>query len=100
MAGDATAFGDRSMPWMVSFDSIWDRPADDAANLAWSRGGWDALAPWAAGDRIYLNFPGHGEDGSLTERAFGTSNHQRLRQIKRRYDPANAFRFNQNIEPA
>ena len=99
VAADATAFGDRSMPWMVSFDSIWSDAADDAANIAWTRAGWDALEPWAAGDRIYLNFPGHGEDAGLTERAFGAANHARLRQIKARYDPSNLFRFNANIAP-
>ena len=52
------------------------------------------------GDRIYLNFAGHGEDAALIEQAFGAANHRRLRAIKRRYDPANRFRFNQNIEPS
>jgi len=97
---DATAFGDRSMPWMMSFDSIWSDAAEDAANIAWTRTGWDLMAPWAAGDRIYLNFAGHGEDARLTEQAFGAANHRRLREVKRRYDPSNLFRFNQNIEPA
>ncbi len=96
----ATAFGDRSMAWMTSFDAIWSDAADDAANIAWTRAGWQAMAPWSTGNRIYLNFPGHGEDASLTEEAFGTANHRRLREIKRRYDPANLFRFNANIEPA
>ena len=97
---DATAFGDRSMPWMVSLDAIWTAPADDAANIAWAREGWDRVAPWASGERIYLNFPGHGEDASLIEQAVGAANHRRLREIKRHYDPHNMFRFNQNIEPA
>jgi FAD/FMN-containing dehydrogenase len=96
----ATAFGDRSMAWMASFDSIWTDAADDVTNIAWTRAGWEAMAPWAEGNRIYLNFPGHGEDASLTEQAFGAANHRRLREIKRRYDPANVFRFNANIEPA
>ena len=97
---DATAFGDRSMPWMVSFDAIWSDDADDEANIAWGREGWDRTASWAAGDRIYLNFAGHGEDAALTEQAFGAANHRRLRAIKGRYDPANRLRFNQNIEPS
>ena len=96
----ATAFGDRSMRWMASFDAIWSDSGDDDANIAWTRQGWDAMAPWAVGNRIYLNFPGHGEDATLTEQAFGAANHRRLREIKRRYDPSNLFRFNANIEPA
>jgi FAD/FMN-containing dehydrogenase len=97
---DATAFGDRSMPWMVSFDAIWSAAADDAANIAWSRSAWDRFAPHAAGGRIYLNFPGLGEDGDdLVRQSFG-SNFDRLAAIKRAYDPDNVFRFNQNIRPA
>ena len=97
---DATAFGDRSMPWMVSIDSIWDTADQDAENIAWTRSFWERLEPFADRGRIYLNFAGHGEDNDeLTRRAFG-SNYERLADIKRRYDPTNMFRFNQNIQPA
>jgi FAD/FMN-containing dehydrogenase len=97
---EATAFGDRSMPWMVSIDSIWDTPDQDEANIAWTRDFWQRLQPYSHRDRIYLNFAGLGEDNDeLTRRAFGT-NYERLAAIKRRYDPTNMFRFNQNIPPA
>jgi FAD/FMN-containing dehydrogenase len=96
----ATAFGDRSMPWMVSIDSIWNIADDDAANITWTRAFWERLEPFSDRGRIYLNFAGHGEDNeTLTRRTFGP-NYARLAQIKRRYDPTNIFRFNQNIQPA
>ena len=96
----ATAFGDRSMPWMVSIDSIWDTADQDDANIAWTRAFWDRLEPYSDRGRIYLNFAGHGEDNDqLTRRTFGP-NYERLAAIKRRYDPTNMFRFNQNIRPA
>jgi len=96
---DATAFGDRSMGWMYSLDAIWPNAIDDDKNIAWSRNGWNAAAPFAQEGRIYLNFPGHGEDGEdLTRKAFGP-NYARLAQIKAKYDPGNVFRFNQNITP-
>jgi FAD/FMN-containing dehydrogenase len=98
MPADATAFGDRSMPWMVSFDAIWSMADEDEANIAWARSAWDLLAPHAAGDRIYLNFPGLGEDGDLVRRSFGPT-FERLTAIKRAWDPDNVFRFNQNIRP-
>lgn len=95
----ATAFGDRSMPWMVSFDSVWKAAEDDEANIAWTRALWERTEPHAAGGRIYLNFPGLGEDGDdLVRRSFG-DNFERLSAIKRAYDPENVFRFNQNITP-
>ncbi|PWE28388.1 FAD-binding oxidoreductase [Maritimibacter sp. 55A14] len=99
VAPDATAFGDRSMGWMYSLDAVWTDARDDAANIAWSRDGWDSAAAFGQHGRVYLNFPGHGEDGDdLTRSTFG-ANYQRLVEIKTKYDPENRFRFNQNIEP-
>ena len=96
---DATAFGDRSMPWMVSIDSIWDTASEDETNIAWTRAFWERLEPFSDG-RLYLNFAGHGEDNDeLTRRTFGP-NYERLAAIKGRYDPTNMFRFNQNIKPS
>ncbi len=96
----ATAFGDRSMPYMFSMDSIWTKADDDAANIAWSRDFWNRMQPHAHHGRAYLNFVGLGEDGEpLIRRSYGP-NYERLSEIKRRYDPGNIFRFNQNIPPA
>ena len=96
---DATAFGDRSMPWMVSIDSIWTAPGEDTANIAWTRDFWDQLQPYSQSGRLYLNFAGHGEGNEeLVRRTFG-ANFERLTAIKQRYDPDNTFRFNQNIAP-
>ena len=96
---DDTAFGDRSMPWMFSIDSIWRAASDDEANIAWTRAFWDRMEPDSAGGRLYLNFAGLGEDGeALVRRSYG-SNFERLVEVKRRYDPDNVFRFNQNISP-
>ena len=97
---DATALGDRSMPWMYSLDGIWTEPADDQANLSWVRQAWERAKPYSHEGRIYLNFPGHGEDGETLVRQSYGRNYGRLAQIKEKYDPRNVFRFNQNILPA
>lgn len=95
-----TAFGDRSMPWMVSIDSVWTAPEDDAANIAWTRDFWDRLTPYSHKGRLYLNFAGLGEGNEeLVRRSFG-DNFAKLGAIKRKYDPDNVFRFNQNIQPS
>lgn len=99
VAANATAFGDRSMGWMYSLDSVWSDPKDDASNIAWSRDGWDAAAPFGHKGRAYLNFPGHGEDGDALTRASFGENFARLVEIKTKYDPQNRFCFNQNIRP-
>ncbi len=95
----ATAFGDRSMPYMLSIDSIWSRPEDDAANIGWTRDFWSDMRPHSNG-RLYLNFPGHGEGETLVRDAFGAAAYSRLAAVKKAYDPANLFRMNQNIPPA
>lgn len=95
-----TAFGDRSMPWMFSVDSIWAEAGDDARNIEWTRSFWERMGAHSAGDRIYLNFPGHGEDAEKLVRSTFGDNFRRLAEVKQRYDPANIFRFNQNIRPA
>jgi hypothetical protein len=97
---DATAFGDRSMPWMYSIDSVWEGAENDAKNIGWTRDFWGRMQRYSHDGRMYLNFPGQGEEGDrLLEDTFGADNFQRLREIKAKYDPDNRFRFNQNIRP-
>jgi FAD/FMN-containing dehydrogenase len=38
-------------------------------------------------------------DGDRVEAGYGADNYRRLVDLKRKYDPDNAFRFNQNIKP-
>ena len=95
----ATAFGDRSMPYMLSLDAIWSRPGDDEANIGWVRSLWNAMQHYSTG-RLYLNFPGHGEGADLVRDAFGDQTYARLQKVKHKYDPENLFRMNQNILPA
>jgi FAD/FMN-containing dehydrogenase len=96
---DATAFGDRSMAYMLSIDSIWSDAKDDAINIAWTREFWQRLRRYSHRGRIYLNFPGLGEDGEHLVRSTFGANFDRLAAIKRQYDPANMFLFNQNVSP-
>jgi FAD/FMN-containing dehydrogenase len=95
---DATAFGDRSMPFMLSIDSIWSRPEDDKTNIGWSRDFWSAMLCHSNG-RLYLNFAGLGEEEALVRNAHGPEVYKRLVTVKRRYDPTNFFHLNQNISP-
>jgi hypothetical protein len=58
-----------------------------------------AMAPHAEG-RIMLNLLGDGQYGpERTGEAFAAEDFARLRELKRRYDPENRFRFNHNIAP-
>jgi len=61
VAADATAFGDRSQPWLFSIDAIWSAPEGDADNVDWVRRVWSSVRPYSNG-RLYLNFLS-GDDG-------------------------------------
>jgi FAD/FMN-containing dehydrogenase len=99
VGAEETAFGDRSSEWMLSIDSSWHDPADDATNVDYTRAFWDAAVPYSDG-KTYFNFPGLFEEGDAAVRASYGANHARLAQIKAAYDPDNVFRLNQNIRPA
>jgi FAD/FMN-containing dehydrogenase len=99
VGAEETAFGDRSSEWMLSIDSTWHDAADDAANVAYTRGFWDAALPFSDG-KTYFNFPGLFEEGDAAVRASYGANHARLAQVKAAYDSDNVFRPGQNIRPA
>ncbi len=95
---DASGFGDRSAPFMLSLDAIWSDRTGDEANIGWVRSAWTDMQRHSTG-RLYLNFPGLGEDQSLVRNALGDATYEKLQQVKRKYDPDNLFRLNQNIVP-
>jgi FAD/FMN-containing dehydrogenase len=99
VGAEETAFGDRSSEWMLSVDSTWHDPADDDANVAYTRAFWDAAVPFSNG-QTYFNFPGLFEEGEAAVRSSYGANHTRLARIKAAYDPDNRFRPGQNIQPA
>ncbi|HWV88231.1 MAG TPA: FAD-binding oxidoreductase [Capillimicrobium sp.] len=94
-----TAFGDRSAEWMLSIDSSWSDPAADGANVAYTRGFYDAAAPLSNG-QTYFNFPGLFEEGEAALRASFGAGYERLARVKAAYDPENRFRPGQNVRPA
>ncbi|TDW98638.1 FAD-binding oxidoreductase [Kribbella sp. VKM Ac-2566] len=83
------AFGNRAAPYVLATIS----PPDgmSASVLA-------ALEPWGNG-LAYINFLNGPGAEKETARAFEPAVYERLVELKGRYDPANLFRFNQNISP-
>lgn len=94
---DAMAFGQRRAPWNVHILSMWEDPADTERQVAWTRDFHAALAPYTTGG-AYLNFIGN-KGNERVRAAFGERKYARLVELKRRYDPTNLFRLNQNIPP-
>lgn len=96
---DATAYANRRAAFNLSLDASWDDPADDERNIAWTRRVWAELREQSGGG-VYLNFAGFGEDNDLLAHAGYGRNYDRLREVKRRYDPGNLFKGNINVPPA
>ncbi len=91
------AFGDRSAPYVLNV--IARQPDADgfAANVAWARETTRAFDPVSRGG-AYVNFMSDAEDDRLRA-SYGDEKYERLVALKRRYDPENVFRLNQNIRP-
>ena len=97
MPDDATAFPLRDAGYFVQMDSTWTDAKDTDENIAWTRGIHEAVAPFAM-DRVYVNFIGdEGEDRAAT--AYGPEKYAKLVALKKKYDPQNLFKLNQNIKP-
>lgn len=94
-----TALGARDSPYLLSIDTSWTERESTEPAIAWTRNFWSEMRPFS-GDRVYLNFPGQGEEGEAMARtSHGEANYQRLVDLKSKYDPENLFRLNQNIRP-
>ncbi|WP_345771614.1 FAD-binding oxidoreductase [Geodermatophilus sabuli] len=96
VAPDATAFGHRDATWAANIAGFWPDPADNEANTQWVRDYYAAITPHSAAGG-YTNFAS-GDDGHKAPENYG-ANYERLRAVKRTYDPGNLFHLNQNIRP-
>ena len=92
-----TAFSYRDARYGQVIVGVDPDPANNERMSAWTRDYHDALHPHSAGG-AYVNMMMH-DEGPDRVRASYRDNYDRLVEVKRRYDPANLFRINQNIAP-
>lgn len=92
-----TAWNYRQATWSMVIAGIDPDPANRERISKWARDYWEAVHPYSAGG-AYVNFMM--EEGQERVRATYGDNYSRLAEIKKKYDPANLFRVNQNIKPA
>jgi hypothetical protein len=91
-----TAVGTRRSPFLLEILANWRGTHRAAPNIAWARAVFATMHS-SYGDKPNFNFPGAGEDGkAFVTAAFGEQ-YERLAQVKRKYDPGNLFRVNQNV---
>jgi FAD/FMN-containing dehydrogenase len=97
VAGDATAFSFRGTRYAQVIVGVDPDPARAPDLVSWARGYFDAVHRYSAGG-AYVNFLMDDEGAERVHATYG-ENYARLEDVKRRYDPANFFRVNQNIPP-
>ena len=94
--GSATAFEDRNAEHALNINAVWSDSETPEIHLAWARTFWEAVHPLSTG--VYVNFLG-AEGQERVQAAYGPNKYHRLMALKRKYDPTNLFRLNQNIPP-
>jgi FAD/FMN-containing dehydrogenase len=94
--GDATAFAHRDKGLFVNIAAMYMDGGETDTHDAWVDGVADALG--RDGNGAYAGFLGD-DDEAVVRTAYPDPTWDRLRQIKRRYDPDNLFRLNHNIPP-
>jgi FAD/FMN-containing dehydrogenase len=94
---DATAFAHRDHGLFVNIAAMFMDPGEKDTHDAWVAGMADSLGKDEAGG--YVGFLGEEDEGTVRA-AYPGPTWDRLRELKRRYDPDNLFRLNHNIPPA
>ena len=96
VAPDATAYSSRGANYILNVHGRWESQADDERCIAWAREFFAKSQPFASGG-AYVNFLTEDET-DRTAFAYGAT-YKRLVELKKKYDPQNLFRMNQNIKP-
>ena len=94
---DATAFAHRDRGLFVNVATMYMDAGEKDAHDAWVDGLANSLGKDGAGG--YVGFLGE-EDEATIRAAYPGATWDRLRELKRRYDPDNLFHLNHNIPPA
>ena len=93
---DETAFGGRNAGHTFNITAMTEGADGFEQERDWARGLWSALEPHHTG--VYVNFL-MDEGQERVRDAYGAEKYDRLKALKRKYDPGNLFRLNQNIPP-
>ena len=97
VSDDETAFHGRTAGHTFNINATTATRDGFEEEREWSRSFWSALQPYHTG--VYVNFLMDEGEQRIRD-AYGTDKYDRLRALKRKYDPDNFFRLNQNIPPA
>lgn len=93
-----TAWNCRDATWSMVIAGIDPDPQKAGPVTRWTKSYWEAVHPFDLSG-AYPNFMMDDEGEARVKAAYG-DNYQRLTAVKKKYDPRNLFRVNQNIRPA
>lgn len=93
---EAMAYSSRDAHYVMNVHGRWESAGEDAHCIAWAREFFAASQPFASSG-AYINFLTQDETDRISF-AYGAT-YDRLVALKKKYDPANFFRMNQNIKP-
>ncbi len=93
---DDTAFGGRDAGFTFNINGNSETGDGFEDERQWARDYWSALEPYHTS--VYVNFLME-EGEERVRQAYGAEKYDRLKTLKREYDPTNFFRLNQNISP-
>lgn len=93
-----SAWGARDATWSMVIAGVDPSPQKAAAITQWTKDYWEALRRFNPGGG-YVNFMMDDEGEARIKASYG-ENYARLATLKKKYDPTNLFRVNQNIRPA
>ena len=94
------AYSQRDKRYNISALSIWEKDSNPQRHIQWARDFAAKIEPLSGGGAAYVNYLNDDADAGEVRGAYGGEKYQRLRTLKAKYDPANVFRYNQNIPPA
>ena len=95
---EETAWGTRDATWSMVIAAIDSNPQKAGQLKSWSKAYWEAVHPYNL-PGAYSNFMMDDEGEARVKASYG-DNYARLAALKKKYDPSNLFRVNQNIKPA
>ena len=96
VAPEAMAYSSREANYVMNVHGRWESSAEDERCIAWARELFAKSQPFASGG-AYINFLTQDETDRIAD-AYGAA-YNRLVELKKKYDPMNFFRMNQNIKP-
>jgi FAD/FMN-containing dehydrogenase len=96
VAPEAMAYSSRDANYVMNVHGRWESAEEDKRCIAWAREFFARTRPFASSG-AYINFMTQDETDRIAF-AYGAT-YKRLVELKKKYDPTNFFRMNQNIMP-